>query len=65
MYNSGAQFLYCTNFIERRLRKELETLLGEYPIVTILGPLQLGKTTLAGHYLTDFNYRNLELPDVR
>lgn len=51
--------------IERILRKELETLLGEYPIVTILGPRQSGKTTLARHYLTDFNYRNLELPDVR
>ncbi len=51
--------------IERILRDELETLLAEYPIITILGPRQSGKTTLARHYLADFNYRNLELPDVR
>ena len=51
--------------IERILHLELATLLGEYPIVTILGPRQSGKTTLARHYLPEFNYRNLELPDVR
>lgn len=51
--------------IERILHHELTTLLGEYPIVTILGPRQSGKTTLARHYLSEFNYRNLELPDVR
>lgn len=51
--------------IERILHQELATLLGEYPIVTILGPRQSGKTTLARHYLPEFNYRNLELPDVR
>ncbi len=51
--------------IERILRLELEALLSEYPIVTILGPRQSGKTTLARHYLAHFNYRNLELPDVR
>ncbi len=51
--------------IERILQRELATLLTEYPIVTILGPRQSGKTTLARHYLANFNYRNLELPDVR
>ena len=51
--------------IERLLHRELMVLLGEYPVVTILGPRQSGKTTLARHYLEDFNYRNLELPDVR
>jgi len=38
--------------------------LAEYPIVTILGHRQSGKTTLARHYLPDFNYRNLELLEV-
>lgn len=51
--------------IPRILHEELATLLTEYPIVTILGPRQSGKTTLARHYLPNFNYRNLELPDVR
>jgi len=47
MYNAGVELLYCTTMIERIPRKELKTLLGEYPIVTILGPRQSGKTTLA------------------
>ncbi len=51
--------------IERILNLELENLLSEYPIVTILGPRQSGKTTLAKHYLADFNYSNLESPDTR
>jgi len=51
--------------IERILSLELNKLLSEYPIVTILGPRQSGKTTLAKHYLADFEYRNLELPDIR
>jgi len=51
--------------IERVLSVELKRLLSEYPIVTILGPRQSGKTTLAKHYLSDFNYQNLEIPDVR
>jgi len=51
--------------IDRLLRLELAALLNEYPIITILGPRQSGKTTLAKHYLPTFNYRNLELPDVR
>lgn len=51
--------------IERHLQIELHALLNEYPVVTILGPRQSGKTTLARHYLNRFHYRNLELPDVR
>jgi len=51
--------------ISRILSLELKKLLGEYPVVTILGPRQSGKTTLAKHYLANFNYRNLEQPDVR
>ena len=51
--------------IERILHRELKILLDEYPVVTILGPRQSGKTTLARYYLADFHYRNLELPDVR
>ena len=49
--------------ISRDLAQELTTLLAEYPIVTILGPRQSGKTTLAQMVLPDFQYVNLELPD--
>jgi predicted AAA+ superfamily ATPase len=51
--------------IPRQLRAELETQLMEYPIVTVLGPRQAGKTTLAQTALPDFAYVSLETPDIR
>ena len=37
----------------------------EYPVVTILGARQAGKTTLARTLLKDWAYSNLEAPEVR
>ena len=51
--------------IEREITSELNTLLTEYPIVTVIGPRQAGKTTLVRHTLPEFNYVNLESPDTR
>ncbi|MEM8867131.1 MAG: ATP-binding protein [Verrucomicrobiota bacterium] len=51
--------------IARHILSELETLLTEYPIVTILGPRQAGKTTLAKHFLEGYGYSNLEDPEQR
>ncbi len=51
--------------IARDIEGELRTLLGEYPVVTILGPRQAGKTTLAKTALKDFAYSNLEDPETR
>lgn len=51
--------------IPRRLQRELQTQLTEYPIVTIVGPRQAGKTTLVRSVLPDFAYVNLENPEVR
>ncbi len=51
--------------IQRAIVAELMTLLGEYPVVTILGPRQAGKTTLAREGLKGFAYSNLEAPEVR
>ena len=51
--------------IAREISAELRQLLGEYPVVTLLGPRQAGKTTLAQMTLPGFDYVNLELPDVR
>ncbi|MBT6177513.1 MAG: ATP-binding protein [Deltaproteobacteria bacterium] len=51
--------------IPRAIEEELHTLLAEYPVVTILGPRQAGKTTLARHALKDFQYCNLEVPELR
>lgn len=54
-----------SEFIPRRLKQELLLQLEEYPIVTILGPRQAGKTTLAQHALPHFNYVSLETPHER
>ena len=51
--------------IHREIKDELFTLLGEYPIVTILGPRQAGKTTLAKTALDGYAYVNLEEPETR
>lgn len=51
--------------IARSITPELLALLGEYPVVTILGPRQAGKTTLARDGLEGFAYSNLESPEVR
>lgn len=50
--------------ISRDITLEFLTLLNEYPVVTILGPRQAGKTTLA-RSLDNYEYYNLEAPDTR
>lgn len=51
--------------ISRDIQGEFLRLLTEYPVVTVLGPRQAGKTTLARHCLPDYAYSNLEIPEVR
>ncbi|MDF7798863.1 ATP-binding protein [Pontiellaceae bacterium B1224] len=51
--------------ITRQIADELQTLIQEYPVVTILGPRQAGKTTLAKMALPDYGYSNLEMPETR
>ncbi len=51
--------------ISRAITEELLTLTREYPVVTILGPRQAGKTTLAQAGLSGYAYSNLEAPEVR
>lgn len=51
--------------IKRHIESEFIQLLAEYPIVTILGPRQAGKTTLARQLLSDYDYVNLEHPETR
>lgn len=51
--------------IKRKMQKQLLAMGREYPIVTILGPRQAGKTTLARQTFPDKTYVNLEDPETR
>jgi len=51
--------------IERDIIGELKRSAAEYPVVTILGPRQSGKTTLARMAFPDKPWMSLEDPDTR
>lgn len=52
-------------YIEREIEKHIQKLAGFYPIVTIIGPRQSGKTTLIRHLFPSHSYQNLETGDAR
>lgn len=51
--------------IEREITPHLTGLFQKYPIVTVTGPRQSGKTTLCRSAFSDLAYANLEAPDQR
>lgn len=51
--------------IKRKLFSKLESLAGQYPVVSLTGPRQSGKTTLVKAAFKDWGYVSLEEPDVR
>ncbi|MBR2912028.1 MAG: ATP-binding protein [Lentisphaeria bacterium] len=51
--------------IQRFIEPQLQLLTAQFPVITITGPRQSGKTTLAQHYFKDHDYVNLEDPEVR
>ena len=51
--------------IPRKIQAELAQLAKEYKVVTITGPRQSGKTTLAKMQFPDYDYVNLEDPETR
>lgn len=51
-------------YIPRLITKEVMASSKEYPIITISGPRQSGKTTLVKHLFADLPYFNLESPDI-
>jgi hypothetical protein len=50
--------------IQRDIQRELKAVALEYPVVTIVGPRQSGKTTLAGMVFKKKPYCSLEDPDT-
>lgn len=53
------------DMIPRTLAGELRRQLNEFPLVTMIGPRQAGKTTLARETFPEFRYVSLENPDER
>ena len=51
--------------IPRALTGKAQSLLATFPIVSISGPRQSGKTTFSRFVSPDFEYVNVELPDQR
>ncbi len=51
--------------INRNAEKTIENLLAGFPIVTLTGPRQSGKTTLAKAVFKNRPYASLEEPDLR
>ncbi|MFP4515023.1 MAG: ATP-binding protein [Parcubacteria group bacterium] len=51
--------------IKRKLTKEILQLKKEFPIVTIIGPRQSGKTTLVKDIFKNYKYVSFEDPDIR
>jgi uncharacterized protein len=52
-------------WIDRAIEAELGRVCDEYPVVTITGPRQSGKTSLVKRYCDGYAYANLESPDIR
>ena len=50
---------------DREMKASLLEAIHYHPIVTIMGPRQAGKTTLAKQCFPDKSYINLESPDIR
>jgi predicted AAA+ superfamily ATPase len=52
-------------YLKRVIEKEVLAMSNDYPVVTITGPRQSGKTTLAQMTFPDMEYYSLEDPDIR
>ena len=51
--------------IKREMIKIMKARAKEYPVLTVVGPRQSGKTTLVRSCFPDYNYANLEDPETR
>jgi uncharacterized protein len=50
--------------IQREISEKIKFMAGKMPVISITGPRQSGKTTLAKMCFPDYDYVNLENPDT-
>ena len=58
-------FKKVKTMFKREIEAELKELAKKYPIVTVVGPRQSGKTTVVQYAFPKKLYANLEFPDIR
>ena len=65
--NMGIEFLNCRKkaMIDRQLQERASEMLTKYPLISITGPRQSGKTTLAKLLRPNYRYVSLESPSER
>ncbi len=57
--------LYLCDMIQRNIEQKIKSLEGKYPVISITGPRQSGKTTLVKDLFQGYNYTNLEDIETR
>lgn len=57
--------IYFYTMIQRSISPAIREVLGKYPVVTLTGPRQSGKTTLLKALFPDWHYFSMETPDLR
>ena len=60
----GSKQGIISDMIRRKIADYMSKVANSYPVVTIMGPRQSGKTTLAQAHFPRHVYRNLEAEDV-
>lgn len=58
-------FILSLGMVKRQIASFVKALLGKYPVITITGPRQSGKTTLLKSLFPDWKYLSMETPDAR
>jgi predicted AAA+ superfamily ATPase len=61
----SAKYVTVRHMITRTLGLKLATMAQQFPVVTLTGPRQSGKTTLCRMIFPDHRYVSLEAPDIR
>jgi len=59
-----SDILYITGMIKRTLTGHIRKLSGKFPVISLTGPRQSGKTTLLRKSFPDYTYVSLENPDT-